>query len=303
MTDIASFEGPLFADGGDPFAPFGDLTGSRELPAELRSRFAALVWGYYRAHPRRFPWRETTDPYAILVSELMLQQTQTERVEPKYRSFLGRFPTFAALAAATLREVLEEWQGLGYNRRAKALKNCAERVIREHGGVLPGSVEVLRAFPGIGPYTAAAVCAFAFQAPVALVETNIRRVFIHYFFKDRDGVRDREILPLVEAAVDRADPRGWYYALMDFGSMLRGRLPNPNRRSAHYARQARFENSDRQIRGGILKALASSDAAAADELAAMLRVDPERVARALGGLETDGLVVLEEPGRYRIPDR
>ena len=252
--------------------------------------FRDKIYAYYRDHARSFPWRETTDPYCILVSEIMLQQTQAERVAQKYGGFIARFPDFQALAGAELCSVLEAWQGLGYNRRAIALKETAKEVMKEHGGVLPGDVEGLVSLPGIGRYTAGAVLAFAHNLPVAFIETNIRRVFIHSFFSESERVRDSEILPLVEQTLDRENPRDWYYALMDYGAMLKTKLPNPNRKSAHYTRQAPFEGSNRQIRGKILKLLLSSGSLHENELIGKLNGDPSRVRTILREMVRDGFV-------------
>jgi A/G-specific adenine glycosylase len=224
-------------------------------PARVR-RFRKLIQDHYRSSGRSFPWRETTDPYAILVSEIMLQQTQTSRVVPKYLAFLERFPDFTSLANAPLSDVLAHWQGLGYNRRGKALRDLAAMVVDRFDGVLPEIREELIALPGIGPYTSGAVCAFAYNQPVVFMDTNIRRVFIHFFFPDREKVRDNEIIPLVERTLDRKNPREWYSALMDYGALLKSTArKNPNRRSAHYSKQSKFEGSDRQIRGALLREL------------------------------------------------
>ncbi len=252
--------------------------------------FKQTMHELYRSSGRSFPWRETRDPYEILVSEFMLQQTQVERVMAKYGEFLSLFPNFSSLARADLQAMLHAWQGLGYNRRAIALKKTAVAVEEEHGGRLPCDLEALMGLPGIGPSTAGAVLAFAFGIPAAFIETNIRRVFIHFFFPDRDRVDDREILPLVEETLDRHDPRGWYYALMDYGAMLKKTVPNPNRKSAHYARQAAFEGSDRQIRGRILGLLVSRGAMEAHSLMAEVGKDPVRVYRILGDLTREGFL-------------
>ena len=163
------------------------------------------------------PWRTTRDPYSILVSEIMLQQTQVERVKTKYTEFLAAFPTIESLASSLLTDVLRTWQGLGYNRRAIALKRCAEEIVSRYSGQFPRDTAELETLPGIGPYTARAVAAFAFGMAEPLIETNIRTVFIHFFFHGRDRVSDREIMPLVARTLDRHNPREWYYALMDFG--------------------------------------------------------------------------------------
>ncbi len=264
------------------------------------AKFRETIRAHFREKGRSFAWRDTRDPYKILVSEFMLQQTQTERVAKKYGPFLERFPSFESLAGARLSEVYELWKGLGYNRRAKALRDTAVRVVEEHGGRLPEEPSLLETFPGIGPYTASAICAFAFDKPLVFLETNIRRVFIHYYFADETGVHDRRLRPLIEATLDRDDPRSWYYALMDYGADLKGRVPNPNARSAHYTRQSAFENSNRQIRGRILALLAETEPLDEGGIAERVGFPVERVRRSLVGLEEDGMLLHEE-GSYRIP--
>jgi A/G-specific adenine glycosylase len=221
----------------------------------------------------------------------MLQQTQAERVVARYDQFLEAFPDFASLAEAPLRELLRLWQGLGYNRRAMALQRIAQKVVTEFSGRLPHTVETLRSLPGIGPATAGAIAAFAFNQPAAFVETNIRRVFLHFFFVGRNGVNDREILPLVEVTLDRARPRRWYYALMDYGVMIGKHRDNPNRRSAHYHRQGAFKGSDREVRGLILKILLEETPGVSE--AALIRAvgrPPAQVVRNCLQLEQEGFV-------------
>jgi A/G-specific adenine glycosylase len=229
-----------------------------ERPPAIKE-FQKAVLGYYRDHGRDLAWRETTDPYHILVSEIMLQQTQVERVSVKFPAFIGRFPDFGSLAEAPLPDVLLAWQGMGYNRRALSLQKCARRVVEEHDGTLPQDPEVLATFPGIGRATAASICAFAFNMPVVFIETNIRRVFIHYFFGNAKTVDDTEILPWVKKTLYEKDPRTWYNALMDLGTDLKMSVGNPNRRSRHYTKQAAFEGSDRKIRGSILRILLAGE--------------------------------------------
>jgi A/G-specific adenine glycosylase len=252
--------------------------------------FRNLVLARYRASARKFPWRETTDPYAILVSEIMLQQTQVGRVSEKFPAFLSAFPDFATLAAAPLADVLAAWQGMGYNRRAIALQKCARIVTEEHGGQLPDDPTILTTFPGIGKATAASICAYAFNSPVIFIETNIRRVFIHHFFKDGATVSDNEILPLVEAALYLPDPREWYNALMDYGTDLAKSVPNPNRRSRHYTKQSAFEGSDRQIRGAILKLLVAKGTMTRAAIIRELKEDLERVNAIISALEDEGFI-------------
>lgn len=226
----------------------------KKIPKKIRT-FKTAVRRYYRSHKRKMPWRNAREPYRILASEVMLQQTQVSRVLQKYPSFIKQFPNFSALAAASRRDVLAAWQGLGYNRRALLLKQCAEIVVRKYGGALPHDPAELAKLPGIGKATAGSIAAFAFNVPAPFIETNIRRAFIHFFFSDEKKVHDEEILKLVAATLPRRNVREWYYAIMDYGAMLAKTIPNPNKKSAHYARQSRFGGSDRELRGKLLRLL------------------------------------------------
>jgi len=262
--------------------------------------FQKIIYNYYHEYGRQFSWRETDDPYHILVSEIMLQQTQTSRVAKKYRQFIDAFPNFDALAKASLREVLELWHGLGYNRRAKALKETANIVVEEFKGELPSSPDVLIKFPGIGEYTASAVATFAFNKPTRFIETNIRSVFIHFFFNNRNDVKDAEIFPLIEKTLDTSNPRIWYYALMDYGVLLKKRYKNPTRRSAQYRKQKSFKGSNREIRGMILKALLREVSLSESELINKLGVESEKVKRSLKQLQKEGLVKKSEE-KFQLP--
>ena len=244
--------------------------------------FQQVVWEYYRQHGRQMPWRDDPTPYGVAVSEIMLQQTQVSRVLQKYPVFLAAFPDWQTLAVARLVDVLAVWQGLGYNRRALNLHKLAQSVVGDFGGVLPDDPIVLWKLPGIGPGTAGSIAAFAFNRPVVFIETNIRRVFIHHFFADTSKVADTELLPFIEQALDHANPREWYYALMDYGAHLAVAVPNPNRRSKHYARQPQFEGSDRQIRGAIVRLLLEFPVLTAQDVANRFPTEsPDRVARIL----------------------
>jgi A/G-specific adenine glycosylase len=273
-------------------APYLPLSPDEALPEPAVRGFQQLVLGYYQRHGRSFPWRKTSDPYAVVVSEVMLQQTQAHRVVAKYGEFLNAFPTFHALAAAPLREVLIVWSGLGYNRRAAGLKALAEQVVAEHGGRLPATPEELVSLPMVGKATAASICAFAFDSPVVFIETNIRRVYIYSFFREGETVHDRQIHPLVAQTLYRDSPRTWYNALMDLGTALSSRVPNPNRRSTHYTRQSPFQGSLRQIRGEILRRLSRDGAHAMDELARELPFDAARVQEAVELLRREGFLVV-----------
>lgn len=220
------------------------------------NKFQAYILRWYAMHGRHtLPWRQTTNPYHILVSELMLQQTQVERVIPKYLAFLERFPTVETLSESPLSEVLKLWQGLGYNRRAKFLWQTAREVATTHQGAFPQNTTSLQQLPGIGPYTASAVATFAFNHPVVVVETNIRSIFLYHFFPNQSEIRDKQLEPLIKQTLWQHNPREWYAALMDYGSHLKKVLPNPSRKSNTYAKQSRFEGSLRQVRGAIIRAL------------------------------------------------
>ncbi len=253
-------------------------------------RFRQIIYRHFRENSRPLPWRATRDPYRIMVSEVMLQQTQVERVIPKYEAFLGRFPTVAALTAAPLAEVLTLWQGLGYNRRAMLLKRAAEEIVTRHGGTVPADPAELARLPGIGRYTAGAIAAFAFGHPAPFIETNIRSVFIHFFFPDRSDVRDREILPLVAQTMDRANIRDWYNAMMDYGVMLKRSIPNPSRQSRGHRRQSPFRGSNREIRGEILRLLLETPGLPATGIVAHSGKEGTRVLAMLDALEQEGLV-------------
>ncbi len=252
--------------------------------------FRNKIYDSYDTHGRNLPWRRTRNPYRILISEIMLQQTQVERVIGKYPTFLSAFPDFTSLSKAPLKKLLTVWQGLGYNRRVLALKALAQKVVHEHGGKLPSDTAMLLALPGIGKYTAGAVAAFAFNKPVMFMDTNIRRVYIHEFFHDREDIHDDEIIPFLEQTMDVGNPAKWYNALMDYGTMLKGEQVNPNRRSAHYSKQSPFENSNRQVRGSILKLLVREAPLSEARIVNKTGMDPERVKANLLLLEEEGFI-------------
>jgi A/G-specific adenine glycosylase len=253
--------------------------------------FRKKIRTFYRLQGRDLPWRRTDDPYRILVSEIMLQQTQVDRVKTFYENFIKRFPDFMSLAHAKKSDVLRAWQGLGYNRRALSLRETARIVAKEYGGALPRERDILESLPGIGPYTAGAIRAFAFNEPEIFIETNIRRVFIHSFFPGRAKVNDREILPLIERTLDRKDPRAWYFALMDYGAMLGvTEKMNPNRRSAHYVRQRKFSGSDREIRGKIVRLVLARKKITMDELVDIIPQPKDRVMKIVAALSREGFL-------------
>ncbi len=264
--------------------------------------FREMIRSFYAQHRRPMPWRDDISPYRVVVSELMLQQTQVPRVMEKFPAFVARFPGFGPLASAPFGDVLRAWQGLGYNRRARYLQQIAMIVIEQYSGVLPRDPVELVKLPGIGPATAGSIAAFAFNHESVFIETNIRRVFIHHFFPAGTTVHDDDLLPLVSAALDWRNPREWYYALMDYGTWLATTVANPNRRSSHYSRQAPFQGSDREIRGKILKILLETDSLPAGEISHYLGSDPDRIMRILDDLIREGLVERVEKNQVRIND-
>ena len=242
------------------------MTSSESKLAAFRARVRERGLSLFRD----LPWRRTTDPYEILVSEVMLQQTQVARVDGRWQRWIGRFPTVDALASASTADVLEEWQGMGYNRRALALLAAAQR-LSERGGQIPSEYAQLVALPGVGPATAAGVRAFAFDLPGVYLETNVRTVFLHELFPGEEGVSDSRLIPLVEACCPSGDdpldtPRSWYYALLDYGAFLKRTEVNPSRRSAGHTRQSRFEGSRRQKRAELVRLLLAHPEGADAEL-------------------------------------
>ncbi len=219
----------------------------------------------------------------------MLQQTQVSRVLTKYQEFLELFPDFSSLSSAPLRDVLRAWQGLGYNRRALAIKQIARQVVDQFKGQLPDDPEILRTFPGIGPYTASAIVTIAFNKPGVFIETNIRTVFQYIFLKNSTRNDDRAILPYVEATLDNKNPREWYYALFDYGTMIKRKLKAELLQTNQ--KQTTFKGSDREIRGKIIHLLLSRESFDAGELITQLRCGEERAQYILKQLHTEGFIV------------
>ena len=225
------------------------------LTDEVITAFQNFIYSFYKSKKRNFPFRENITPYKIVVSEIMLQQTQTNQVAEKFLEFIKKFPDFISLAQASVEELLSAWQGLGYNRRALALKKIAECIINEYNGNVPKDLNALTSLPQIGHNTASSILSFAYNIPTYFIETNIRRVYIYFFFPGKSQIDDKEIMELVKNSIDKDNPRDWYYALMDYGTMLKKTHPELNKKSAHYRKQSKFDGSRRQVRGKILKLL------------------------------------------------
>lgn len=270
-------------------------------PSEIK-KFQKIIWGYYITSGRKnLPWRKSINPYKIWVSEIMLQQTQVDRVIPFFLSWMKQFPTIQKLANASQVDILRLWKGLGYNSRALRMKQTAQIIVKNYKGKFPKTVESLQKLPGIGPYTAGAISAFAFNQSMVIIETNIRRVFIHHFFTDRENVTDDEILQLVEKTLDIKKPREWYWALMDYGTFLgrtlniKGKKYNPNIQSKHYTKQSKFIGSDREIRGNILSILLQEkNTTTFNKLVISLKKYSENISRInkiLNQLENEGFIV------------
>ncbi|QQO08045.1 A/G-specific adenine glycosylase [Breznakiella homolactica] len=262
--------------------------------------FKDIILSNYKENGRVFPWRTNLDPWGIMVSEFMLQQTQTERVVPYWERWMERWPAPVRLAQASLEDVLREWSGLGYNRRARYLKETAVRIADSHGGIVPASPDQLRELPGIGTYSSQAIACFAYNYPAVFIETNIRAVYIHFFFQDKAGIQDAEIFPLIKETLDPENPREWYWGLMDYGAELKKITPNPSRKSAHYTRQSRFEGSLRQVRGAVIRSLVSDGPCDRDTLKARTGIGDSRLDEALSALYGESMVA-EKDGIYRIP--
>ncbi len=268
---------------------------------QKEQKFVDTVWQYYRDNGRHtLPWRKTTDPYRIVVSEIMLQQTQVDRVLPKYQAFIKQWPMARALARASLGEVLIAWQGLGYNRRAKMLHTCAQVVIEEHKGKWPTSYEGLKSLPGIGPYTAGAVMAFSYDSSVPIIETNIRSVYIHHFFTTKLSVTEVELLTKITKTLPTENHREWYWALMDYGVYIKKTFGNKNKQAKQYKKQSKFAGSDRQIRGAVIRKLAHKTLTEPDLLKELVEYEKDRVHLQIMSLIQDGLVI-QKANTYSLP--
>lgn len=264
--------------------------------------FRKLVYSYYRSNSRaHLPWRTDYSPYHIFISEVMLQQTQVDRVISKFIDFTGLFPDFRTLAESSLEDVLAAWKGLGYNRRAMALRNAARMIVETFGCTLPDSPEQLRTLPGIGNATAASITAFAFNKPVVFLETNIRTVLIYHFFRDKQNINDILLMDTAEKVLDIKNPREWYSAMMDYGTMIKKSIGNESKKSRSYKKQTAFRGSRRELRGKILKVLLENKSCTTKSLSSLLNNDTESLLPVLSQLVHENIVRCER-GKYLIAE-
>lgn len=267
-----------------------DLFKAQGMSAQTIRAFQEVIYDYYQRNGRTFAWRQEVTPYRVVVSEIMLQQTQTHRVAQKFDAFVARFQNFDQLANAPFEEVLRLWKGLGYNRRALNLQKIAQHIVQDFESTLPRCPTTLESFPGIGKATAASICAFTHNTPTTFIETNIRTVFIYFFYRHSLAISDKELIPLIEKTVDKEQPRMWYYALMDYGVMLKKNVGNLCKLSKHYTKQSKFEGSDRQIRGMILQALLEQPLITEQELLQKIDRQAERTSSILDELYQEGFI-------------
>ncbi len=267
------------------------------MPTHRSVRHAVLE--YFKKHGRaHLPWRKTTKAYRILVSEIMLQQTQVDRVMPFYKNFLKQFPTPAVLSQAPRSDVLKAWSGLGYNRRAKFLHEAARAMVMRHRGKVPQGYDELRALPGVGEYTAKAVRVFAHNEPEVLIETNVRTVIIHHYFQKQAHVSEPALLDIATHLAAGQDPRTWHGALMDYGTHLKATHGNLSRKSAQYTKQKPFKGSLREVRGAVLKVLHPGAATQKALQKALPQELHDRLDAALLQLQKEGLIT-KDKGTFR----
>lgn len=284
----------------DKIADIVRLYNDHGLTQETIDSFKALVEFYYSNYGRDLPWRKTNDPYHIFVSEVMLQQTQVDRVEPKYLQWIHELPNFSSLATCSFDTVLRLWHGLGYNRRALNLQRAAQIITEKHNGIVPSNPEILATLPGIGKATAASIACYAYNAPVVFLETNIRTVYITLFFPDTEKVDDKDIAFFLELTMDITNPSRWYNALMDLGTYLKKTRPNPTRSSRVYRVQSPFHGSKRKVRGQVLSLLLEYPRMHLHEL--QKHITDERLYDILSDLKIEGLIK-ESKGMYFVGEK
>lgn len=270
----------------------------KKIDAAIKKKFLSCIYNFYHSNYRNLPWRNTDNPYHILVSEVMLQQTQVSRVIDKYLLFIKKFPTIEALAHSSLHDVLLVWQGLGYNRRAKYLVECARVIVEQYDGIVPDTLEQLQNLTGLGKATAASVGIFAYNKPYIYIETNVRTVYIYTFFDKQVNITDAMIVPLLKQTMDTKNPKKFYNALMDCGTHIKQHY-NFSRHSAHYTVQTPYVTSLRKVRGDIIHYLVACGGTKKEEMMRDIGVGTATIEKALDALCSEGLVC-EEKGIYKI---
>lgn len=276
---------------------FGDWTRLTEPCSQDEVKaFQKKVMNWWAENERDLPWRRDPSPYNVLVSEIMLQQTQVSRVIPKFNEFLKEFPTIDSLANANNKSLLQVWSGLGYNRRAIWLKEAAKQIVEK--GEFPQSVEELQKLKGVGPYTSRSVLIFAFNQNLAAVDTNIRRVLIASGFAD-ESMSDKELQSIADNVLLRGKSRDWHNALMDYGSQV---LTSSSTGISPTSSQTGYDGSSRQVRGAVIRALTTSDEIDFAEIKSLLDcvVKDSKLQSIMDGLISDGLVELSHNSKYRI---
>jgi len=271
-----------------------------------QKQFTETVKRYYAENKRDLPWRKVENVsardlgYRVVVSEYMLQQTQVKRVIPKYNNWMSKWPTLDHFMHATIADVLTEWSGLGYNRRAKYLHTTLQQIADYHDGFVPQNINALTALPGIGVNTAAAIIVYTYNLPQVFIETNIRSVYLHSFFPNtRTPITDREILDIVSKTIDNEQPRQWYYALMDYGAYIKKTHESQLSKSLHYKRQPAFKGSNRQVRGRIMQIATQLKKVNIKELQS--EIQDSRFYSILEALQQEGLIEIRK-GWLSLPE-
>ena len=275
-------------------SPSPSVMNNRALHQKQISAFRRKIRAFYKKNRRDLPFRNSSDPYEITVSEIMLQQTQVDRVLPYYRRWIERWPSWDQLASASRKEILSQWSGLGYNRRAIYLQQIAKQLVADFDSALPSSEELLLTLPGIGEYTARAILVFAFNQHLPFVETNIRKVLIHELDLERETSK-AELLEIAEQVLPSRDARNWHYALMDYGALG---LPKTSNRVAPLTKQSRFEGSNRQIRGEIIRQLTSKKSVGIQVISKTLERSLNDVTKAVDSLEHEGMISVRNDRLY-----
>ncbi len=251
--------------------------------------FRKLIFSWWKKHKRDLPWRHTRNPYKILVSEIMLQQTQVDRVIPKYSEFIQKYPTIYSLARSPIADIIRSWKGLGYNRRSIYLHKTAQEIVLKYYGVFPKDEHILRSLPGIGPYTSRAIMIFSYNADVAAVDINIRKILTHYFFR---GIVQKE--SVIQQTAQHILPQGkswqWHQALMDYGAL---ELPKLNMKNMIRKNRIPFKNTDRYVRGRIIDLLRECDWQEDQfigEIVSRYKIDALRIRDNLSRLVTEHMI-------------